>query len=107
VLVDDVPPKWAKKLPENIPAIRLGRLAVAKSQQGAGLGKALLVEAIYKTAQASELTAGIGLFVDAKDEVAASFYAKFGFEAVPGRPLKLFLPMDTIRQFAAAESRKR
>jgi hypothetical protein len=57
--------------------------------------------------QASELTAGIGLFVDAKDEVAASFYAKFGFQAVPGRPLKLFLPMDTVREFAAAESRKR
>ncbi len=107
VLVDDVPLKWDKKLPEHIPAIRLGRLAVAKSQQGAGLGKALLVEAIYKTAQASELTAGIGLFVDAKDEVAAAFYAKFGFQAVPGHPLKLFLPMDTVRQFAVAESCKR
>jgi hypothetical protein len=46
-------------------------------------------------------------FGDAKDGQATAFYAKFGFQAVPGRPLKLFLPMDTVRQFAAAESRKR
>ena len=102
----DIPPKWAKKLPVNIPAIRLGRLAVANSHQGAGLGKSLLVEAIYKTAQASELTAGIGLFVDAKDAEAASFYAKFGFQEVPESPLKLFMPMETVRQFIAADLRR-
>ena len=106
VLAEDVPSKWARKLPDNIPAIRLGRLAVAGSQQGAGLGKALLVEAISKTAQVSELIAGIGLFVDAKDAQAASFYAKFGFQEVSGRPLKLFLPMETVRQFMAADLRK-
>jgi len=107
VLAEDVPPKWAKKLPANIPAIRLGRLAVAKSRQGAGLGKSLLVEAIDKAARVSELTAGIGLFVDAKDAEAAAFYAKFGFQALPGRPLKLFLPMETVRQFVAAEASAR
>jgi len=106
VLAEDIPPKWAKKLPANIPAIRLGRLAVANLHQGTGLGKSLLVEAIYKTAQASDLTSGIGLFVDAKDADAAPFYAKFGFHEVPGRPLKLFMPMETVRQFIAADLRK-
>ena len=104
VLAEDIPPKWAKKLPANIPAIRLGRLAVAKGRQGTGLGKAMLVEALYKTAQASELAAGIGLFVDAKDGDAAIFYAKFGFREVPGKPLKLFMPMDTVRLFVAEGS---
>jgi GNAT superfamily N-acetyltransferase len=106
VHAEDIPPKWVKKLPASIPAIRLGRLAVAKSHQGAGLGKSLLVEAIYKTAQASELTAGIGLFVDAKDAEAASFYSKFGFQGVPGSPLKLFMPMETVRQFVAVDAGK-
>jgi len=107
VLASDIPPKWAKKLPESIPAIRLGRLAVAKTRQGFGLGRAMLVEALYRTARASEIAAGIGLFVDAKDRDAAGFYTRFGFEEIPGRPLKLFLPMETVRQFAAAGDRKK
>ena len=49
----------------------LGRLAVAQAQQGAGYGKALLVEALHRIARVAELAGGIGLFVDAKDEAAA------------------------------------
>ena len=97
-----VPVKWAKKLPEQIPAMRLGRLAVSKSRHGEGLGKALLVEAICKIAAVADLAGGIGLFVDAKDEAAAAFYEKFGFRPTPGAPLTLFMPMETIRQFVAA-----
>ena len=106
VFAEDIPPKWAKKLPKSIPAIRLGRLAVAEARQGSGLGKTILVEALYRTARASEIAAGIGLFVDAKDHQVAAFYAKFGFQEVSGTPLKLFLPMETVRQFAAAGAGK-
>lgn len=100
VLGRQVPPAWAKKLPKQIPAMRLGRLAVARSHQGAGLGKALLVEALFRTARVLELAGGIGLFVDAKDETAAAFYARFGFEPTPGEPLTLFMPAETIRKFS-------
>ncbi len=101
VLGEDVPPKWAKKLPRNIPAIRLGRLAVARRLHGQGLGKALLVEAIQRTARAAEIAGGIGLFVDAKDTAAAQFYAQFGFQEVLLMPLTLFLPIGTIRNFCS------
>ena len=100
VLGQQVPAKWAKKLPEQIPAMRLGRLAVARTQQGAGYGKVLLVEALHRIARVADLAGGIGLFVDAKDEAAAAFYARFGFEPVPTDPLTLFLPTETIRQIA-------
>jgi len=100
VLAQQVPAKWAKKLPDQIPAMRLGRLAVARTQQGAGYGQALLVEALHRVARFADLAGGIGLFVDAKDEAAAAFYARFGFEPAPA-PLTLFMPMETIRQFAA------
>lgn len=99
VLGEDVPPEWAKKLPAQIPALRLGRLAVARSRQGEGFGKTLLVEAIQRVAAVAELAGGIGLFVDAKDDRAAAFYARFGFEPTPGGPLTLFLPMETLRRF--------
>jgi GNAT superfamily N-acetyltransferase len=95
VLADAVPPKWAKKLPRQIPAMRLGRLAVARAHQRQGLGKVLLVEAIYKVAAVASAAGGIGLFVDAKDQAAADFYARFGFEPTPTEPLTLFMPMAT------------
>ena len=98
VLADDVPPRWAKKLPGEIPAMRLGRLAVARARQREGLGKVLLVEAIYKVAAVSDAAGGIGLFVDATDQTAANFYARFGFERTPTEPLTLFMPMDTVRR---------
>ncbi len=104
VLGQQVPAEWAKKLPKQIPALRLGRLAVARARQGSGFGKVLLVEALQQSARVAEIAGGIGLFVDAKDEAAAAFYARFGFEATPSGPLTLFMPAETIRRFAAQPS---
>jgi GNAT superfamily N-acetyltransferase len=101
VIASDVPARWSKKLPEQIPAMKLGRLAVALSRHGAGLGKALLVEALQRVARVIELAGGVGLFVDAKEDAAAKFYARFGFEPTPSRPLTLFMPIETIRQFVS------
>lgn len=101
VIGEQVPAKWARKLPDQIPAMRLGRLAVAKEQRGAGHGKALLVEALNRIARVADLAGGIGLFVDAKDEALAAFYQRYGFEPT-GAPLTFFMPMETIRQFASA-----
>jgi len=101
VLGHEVPAKWAKKLPEQIPAMKLGRLAVTRHEHGSGFGKALLVEAVFKAARVADIAGGIGLFVDAKNEQAAAFYTHFGFEPTPTAPLTLFMPMETIRQFAA------
>ena len=101
VLAEQVAAKWARRLPDQIPAMRLGRLAVAKAQQGAGYGKILLVEALDRIARVADLAGGIGLFVDAKDEAAAAFYSRYGFEPAAA-PLTLFMPMETIRQFASA-----
>lgn len=100
VLAHHVPAKWARKLPAQIPAMRLGRLAVARTRQGTGYGKVLLVEALHRIARVADLAGGIGLFVDAKDADAAAYYARFGFEPTPSGPLTLFMPTETIRQFA-------
>jgi GNAT superfamily N-acetyltransferase len=99
---EQIPAKWSKKLPEQmIPAMRLGRLAVALDRQGSGLGKALVAEALFRAARVAEIAGGIGLFVDAKNETAAAFYAGFGFHPTPSAPLTLFMPAGTIRQFVS------
>ena len=69
-------PEVLKKYPRRIPGIRLGRLAVDLSYQGKGLGELLLV--------------------DAKDEKAAAFYRKFGFQSTPDNPLLLFLKANSV-----------
>jgi GNAT superfamily N-acetyltransferase len=71
----------------------LARLAVDHREQGKGFGKALLKDAILRTMQAAEIAGLKLLLVHAKDEAAADFYRKHGFEPVLDDPLKLFLPV--------------
>jgi GNAT superfamily N-acetyltransferase len=90
---EDLPEEMARKLPRypNVPAVLLGRLAVDQKFQKQGLGPALLADAIKKTKR-SEI-ASYGLLVNAKDEIAKSFYQHHSFISLPDSPLKLFLPL--------------
>ena len=89
-----LPAKLVKGLGKyDVPLMLLARLAVDHREQGNGLGKALLKDAILRTIQAAEIAGLKILLVHAKDEAAASFYLKHGFEQVMDDPLKLFLPV--------------
>ena len=89
-----LPAKLAKGLGKyDIPIMLLARLAVDHREQGKGLGKALLKDTILRTMQAAEIAGLKLLLVHAKDEAAADFYRKHGFEPVLDDPLKLFLPV--------------
>lgn len=87
----------AKRLPNKAPCVLLARLAVSKAEQGQGLGKAILAEAIIRTLDISEKLGVAGLFVEAKDDQAARFYERFGFERLPSDPLKLFQSLKSLR----------
>ena len=91
-----------RKLPRYpvVPAALLGRLAVARSHQGRGLGGVLLADALKRSARAE-----LGVFamvVDAKDEAARRFYEHHGFTVLPGASRRLFLPIDTALQRLAS-----
>lgn len=88
----NLPEAWRKKMPRRIPGVKLGRLAVDAKFQGKGLGDLLLVDALTRAQRIYKEAGGIGLFVDAIDERAASYYRRFGFESVPDNPLLLFFP---------------
>lgn len=89
-----LPAKLVKGLGKyDIPVMLLARLAVDHREQGQGLGKALLKDAILRTLQAANIAGLKLLLVHAKDEAAADFYRKHGFEPVVDDPLKLFLPV--------------
>lgn len=99
VLLDALPEALSKKLPRypTVPVVRMGRLAVATSAQGQGLGGVLLYDALARTLRAE--IAAYALLVDAKDTSAAAFYAHHGFIALPERSLTLFLPLASVRAF--------
>ena len=86
-----VPGNIRRNMPEPIPVIVMGRLAVDVNFQGRGLGPALLHHALETT---QELAKGVGiraLLVHAKDETAAHFYKRFGFVPSPLDPLILMV----------------
>jgi len=93
----------AKKLPRDVSAVRLGRLAVAKAFQRQGIGKTLLVAAMRKFLEIFETAGGIGMFVDAKDEAAKRYYAQFGFVSLPSQELQMFLPLRTIQEVLGSQ----
>ncbi len=95
---EQLPPPHARKYPfHGLPAVRLARLAVSRKEQKKGYGELLLAEAVHRTALIAEQAGVTGLFVDAKDDAARQFYERYGFRAIPGHFLQLFLPIETVR----------
>ncbi len=83
--------------PHPVPVMILTRLAVTCSEQGRGLGQALLKDALLRTVQAADLAGIHALLVHAKNERARDWYLQFDFEPSPTDPLHLFLLMKDIR----------
>jgi GNAT superfamily N-acetyltransferase len=100
ILLTDLPEDLAKKLPRypNVPAVRMGRLAVDLGFKGEGLGGALLADALRRAARAE--IAAYAFVVDAKDDEAAEFYLHHGFHATADNPLFLYLPLATVKDLA-------
>jgi GNAT superfamily N-acetyltransferase len=91
-------PRLLKGLARHpVPIILLGRLAVDRRQQGRGLGKRLLRDAILRYFQAAEVIGVRALLVQAKHDRAADFYASFGFERLPLNPLHMALLQKDAR----------
>ena len=93
----NLPEDYRRRLPRYpVPVVLLGRLAVAESHQGKGLGSILLADALQRVAQASQVMAVYAVIVDALNNRAAEFYRQFGFIPLPSQPLRLFLPLDSV-----------
>lgn len=86
----------ARSLPLHpIPAVMLTRMGVDRAQQGRRYGQWLLMDALKRCALVGQQTGVYALLVDAKNETVKHFYERFGFTAIAGRPLTLYLPLET------------
>ena len=98
ILVEKLPPRFAKKYPLRAAAAKLARMAVAKPLQRQGFGTFMILNAMERVLLVAEHLGVIGFFVDAKDEGVADYYRQFGFISLDDNPLELFLPIATIRK---------
>lgn len=85
-----------KKLPRNVSAVLLARLAVDENNKGQGLGEYLLMHALDAVVTPAETVGVQCSVVDAIDQRAAEFYEKYGFVQITDKPLRLLLPVASI-----------
>lgn len=90
--------KIKRNMPNPIPVLVLGRLAIDKKHQGKRLGSHLLKDCLLRTLTVSEHVAFKALLVHALSEEAKEFYENYGFKTSPINFMTLFLSVSDIRK---------
>ncbi|WP_205881108.1 GNAT family N-acetyltransferase [Leucobacter insecticola] len=93
----ELPGRARRNAPNPVPAVLLGRLAVDRAAQGAGLGRLLVRDALLSTLSAADRIGVRLLLVHALHGKAASFYSNFGFRPSPTDPLHLYVLLGDVR----------
>jgi GNAT superfamily N-acetyltransferase len=94
IVLAEVPGGLRRNMPDPLPVVVLGRLAVDQSHQGQGLGRALVADALRRSLAARRLIGARVLLVHALDEAAAAFYCSLGFRPSPLNTRTLMLQLS-------------
>jgi predicted N-acetyltransferase YhbS len=84
-------PRLRRNMPDPLPVVVLGRLAVDNGWSGHGVGSGLLKDAVLRSVQAAELIGTCALLCHAIDDEAKAFYEKHGFVESPMQALTMML----------------
>ena len=85
-----------RNMPDPIPVIVLGRLAVDHRAQGIKLGAALLQDAVNRSVAVSQNAGVRALLIHALHETARQFYEHYGFQASALHPMTLMLRLGGV-----------
>lgn len=97
VSVTAAPGRFRRNMPDPIPVVVLARLAVARTWQGQGLGRALFRDAALRVVQAADLIGVRGLIVHALSDEAKGFYLRLGLDPSPMDPMLLMVTLSDLR----------
>lgn len=97
VAVDAASGRFRRNMPDPIPVVVLARLAIAKTHQGRGLGRALFQDAARRVIHAADAIGIRGLLVHALSEDAAKFYRKLGLTPSPIDPAMFMVTLTDLR----------
>ena len=93
------PQRIAKGLANHpVGVVLLARLAVDVSEQGKGLGKALLFDALKRVEEAADIVGVRAVMVHAIDDAARKFYEYFNFDPSPINSFQLMLLLKDVRK---------
>ncbi|RUS65284.1 GNAT family N-acetyltransferase [Pseudorhodobacter sp. E13] len=102
----DLPTKFARTRPShgNIPAAYISMIGRDMKFRGGGFGSDLLVDALRRIAVAADAIGVAVVMLDVLDcgdpeRVARrkALYESYGFHSLVSNPLRLFLPLSTVR----------
>jgi GNAT superfamily N-acetyltransferase len=89
--------RFRRNMPDPVPVVVLGRLAVATSHHGRGVGRALFQDAALRVIHAAEAIGIRGLVVHALSDEAKAFYLRLGLEESPLDPMTLMVTVADLR----------
>ncbi|MDR0781143.1 MAG: GNAT family N-acetyltransferase [Pseudomonadales bacterium] len=97
VALQEAPKKLARNMPNPIPVMVLGRLAIDQHYQNQGIGKTLLLDAVRRSVQAAQIAGVSALLVHALSDAAKRFYLAQGFSESPVQPMTLCLALGALK----------
>lgn len=97
VTATETPGRFRRNMPDPIPVVVLGRLAVHLGFQSRGLGRALIRDAAHRVLQAADLIGIRGLLVHALNEGSREFYERLGFDPSPLDPMTLMISLADLK----------
>ncbi len=97
VAVESATGRVRRNMPNPIPVVVLGRLAIDQSQQGKGLGRALVRDACVRILAAADAIGIRAVLVHALSTDAKAFYEQVGFEPSPLDPMTLMATLADIQ----------
>ena len=95
IAIENAPGRLRRNMPDPLPVIVLGRLAVHNDWSGRGIGSGLLRDAVTRSIRAAELIGVRALLSHAIDADAKTFYLKHGFIESPLDPLSVMLGLSS------------
>jgi len=98
VMHKQAPSKVRRNMPDPVPVMILGRLAVSKDMRSVGLGRGLLRDAILRTLGVSKQAGIKALLVHALSDAAHKFYRQCGFIESPLDPMVLMITLKDAEQ---------
>ncbi|MBI1868203.1 MAG: GNAT family N-acetyltransferase [Methylocystis sp.] len=97
VAIETASGRLRRNMPDPVPVAVLGRLAVERSFQQRGLGRALIRDAATRVVRAADVIGIRGVLVHAFAPEAEAFYRALGFEASPLEPMTLMATLADVR----------
>jgi len=90
--------KVRRNMPDPLPAVLLGRLAIDRTWQGKGLGADLLRDAVLRVVGAAAAVGVRAMLVHAISDDAKAFYEKHGFRSSPLEPMTVMITFEEAQR---------